>query len=925
MIPEDVDDLDAPALMDLSCPDWEERLRQGRSLVPDLPLDLIEGDRAVAAFNRLRLADVNGTPTMADAGGDWFRDIVRALFGSVDRATGVRAIRELFLLIPKKNSKALSLDTPIATPEGFTTMGDIAVGDLVLDLNGNPTEVLAKSEVFTHHECFDVEFSTGEHVICDAEHLWVTDAHLDRDRQERNSRTTPAPSVKTTAEIARSVKVKSGRYSINNHRTALPGSLNLPAAELPIPPYVLGAWLGDGATWAPVISAGAADAEHMVSQLHAAGHPAVIKGFDTRSGVAWISISHEAGNRRLPYRFRTAAIALGVLGNKHVPRAYLRASQEQRLDLLRGLMDTDGTIAKGGQASYSTTTQALKDDIIELVNSLGMKATVSELRATLHGKDHGPCWNVRFWPFDSVGVFTLPRKLERQRARTARNKPRSATRQIVAVRPVDSVPTQCISVVSETKQFLITRSLIPTHNTTNGALLMLVALLLNKRPRASFIMTAPVQDVADLAFSAVSGAITLDKVLEKKLDVKDYKKTIIHRQTKATLEIMTFDPAILTGQKISGGALIDELHVVGKMAKSASAIRQIRGGMLPFDEAFLLFITTQSEEPPKGIFHTELQKARAIRDGTRQGAMLPMLYEFPEKMQRSEEWRDPKHWHMVTPNAGRSISIPRLVGEYKVAEATGKDELAAWCSQHLDIEMGIALHSDRWAGIDFWVRQAAKNGLTLKDILQRSEVITIGVDGGGLDDLLGLSVLGREDEKADWLHWGHAWAHPIVFDRRKADVALFRDFESDGDLTIVKSIGDDMTGVADIVEECEDSGLLDKIGVDQAGIGSIVDAITARGIEHDRIIGIPQGWKLQGAILTMERKLASGEFHHGGRRMMAWTVGNAKSEPRGNAVMITKQSSGRAKIDPLMALFDSVALMGMNPKPRKRKFQTFFL
>lgn len=551
--------------LDLSCPDWVERLRTGRSLVPEMQLDLIEGDRAVAVFNRLRLSDVQGTPAMAEAGGDWFRDIIRALFGSLDQQTGIRAIRELFLLTPKKSAK-----------------------------------------------------------------------------------------------------------------------------------------------------------------------------------------------------------------------------------------------------------------------------------------------------------------------------------------------------------------------TTYGALLMLTALLLNRRPRAPFIMTAPVQDVADLAFATVSGAIALDPVLEKKLWVRDHKKTIVHRQTKAELEIMTFDPAVLTGQKVAG-ALIDELHVVGKMAKSPSAIRQLRGGMLPFPEAFLAFITTQSEEPPTGVFHAELQKARAIRDGTREGAMLPILYEFPESMQKSDEWRDPANWPMVTPNLGKSISIPRLVEEYKVAEATGKDELAAWASQHLDVEMGIALHSDRWAGIDFWVRQGAAAGLTLKDILKRSEVITIGVDGGGLDDLLGLSVLGREDGKADWLHWGHAWAHPIVFARRKADVAVFRDFESDGDLSIVSNLGDDMMGVADIVEECEDSGLLDNIGVDQAGIGSIVDAITARKINPERIIGIPQGWKLQGAIKTMERKLASGEFHHGGNRMMAWTVGNAKSEPRGNAVMITKQSSGSAKIDPLMALFDSVALMGMNPKPRKRKFQAFFM
>lgn len=910
---------------DLSCPDWEERLREGRSLVPDLPLDLVEGDRAVAAFNRLRLADVQGTPTMAEAGGDWFRDIIRALFGSLDRATGIRMIREVFLLTPKKSAKALALDTLIATPEGFTAMGDLAIGDLVIDLNGVPTKVLAKSEVFVDHECFEVEFSTGERVVCDAGHLWITDAHRDRDLQERQLRRTPAPSVKTTAEIARSLKVPSGRYTINNHRTSLPGPLKLPEAKLSIPPYVLGAWLGDGHTWGAVISAGAIDAHHMVSQLQAAGHPAVIKGFDKRSGVARISIAHDGPrNAKLPYRFRTAAVELGVLGNKHIPRRYLRASHQQRLELLRGLMDTDGTIAKGGQASYSTTTQALKDDVIELVNSFGMKATVGEQRAMLRGKDCGPCWTVRFWPFDSISVFTLPRKLGRQRASIARNSARSTTRQIVSVTPVESVPTQCISVASESKQFLISRSLIPTHNTSQGALLMLVALLLNKRPRGAFIMTAPYQDVAELAFAAVAGAIALDPVLEKKLWVREHKKTIVHRQTKAELEIMTFDPGILTGQKVAG-ALIDELHVVGKMAKSPSAIRQLRGGMLPFPEAFLAFITTQSEEPPTGIFHSELQKARAIRDGTREGAMLPILYEFPEKMQRSDEWRDPAHWHMVTPNIGRSISIPRLVEEYKVAEATSKEELAAWSSQHLNIEMGIALHSDRWEGIDFWVKSTAKGGLTLKNVLERSEVITIGIDGGGLNDLLGLSVLGRESDKADWLHWGHAWAHPIVFERHKSNSALYRDFESDGDLTIVKDIGEDMTGVADVVEECEKSGLLDNIGVDQAGIGSLVDAITGRGFAPERIVGIPQGWKLQGAILTMERKLASGEFHHAGSRMMAWTVGNAKSEPRGNAVMITKQGSGRAKIDPLMALFDSVALMGMNPKPRKRKYQAFFL
>jgi phage terminase large subunit-like protein len=149
-----------------------------------------------------------------------------------------------------------------------------------------------------------------------------------------------------------------------------------------------------------------------------------------------------------------------------------------------------------------------------------------------------------------------------------------------------------------TKQRLIRELflLVPKKNskTTNGALMMLTALLLNERPRASFFMTAPVQDVADLAFSAVSGAIQLDPVLDRKFHIRDHLKTIVHRETKATLDIMTFDPSVVTGLKVSGGALIDELHEIAKMSKAPKALRQLRGGMLPFPEAFLAFITTQS-------------------------------------------------------------------------------------------------------------------------------------------------------------------------------------------------------------------------------------------------------------------------------------------------------------------------------------------
>jgi len=465
-------------------------------------------------------------------------------------------------------------------------------------------------------------------------------------------------------------------------------------------------------------------------------------------------------------------------------------------------------------------------------------------------------------------------------------------------------------------------ALVPKKNskTTDGALLMVTALLLNERPRAGFVMTAPVQDVAQLAFDAAAGAIELDGVLAKKFHVRHHLKTILHRETKAELEIMTFDPSVLTGQKISGGALIDELHVCAKMAKASKALRQIRGGMIPFPEAFLAFITTQSDEAPVGVFAEELDKARGIRDGKREGSMLPVLFEFPAEIQKDEDrpWMNPAMWPAVTPNLGKSITIERLQADFRDAEQVSKEELQAWASQHLNIQVGLVTSANSWPGAPFW-QSCAEKDLTLEAVLKRSEVVTVGIDGGGLDDLLGLCVLGREKATGNWLHWAHAWAHPIALERRKSEAPLYLDFQADGDLTLVEHIGDDIEELADLVMQCEAAGVLERIGVDPAGIGTVVDELVGRGIDIKRIVGIPQGWKLVGAIKTTERKVAEGTFVHGGARLMAYSVTNAKVVPAGNAILITKQASGTGTIDPLMATFSAVSLMELNPVAKKRK------
>lgn len=463
--------------------------------------------------------------------------------------------------------------------------------------------------------------------------------------------------------------------------------------------------------------------------------------------------------------------------------------------------------------------------------------------------------------------------------------------------------------------------------TSYSALLMLVALLLNTRPRAEFFFIAPVQDTADMAFSQASGAVDLDEVLQKKLHVKHHLKTIEHRVTKASLTILTFDPTTTTGIKVSGGVMIDEVHVMAKSAKAGAALGQVIGGMLPFPEAFCLYTTTQSDEPPSGVFAAKLKQAREIRDGKRAGRLLPVLFEFPMPMQAdtSKPWLAPPMWRCVIPNMGRSIQLPDLIEGCAVARETSEEEFRRWASQHLNIQIGVALHAHAWAGTRYWEKAGSvvelRGAAGLEYLLKRCEVVTAGIDGGGLDDMMGLAFVGRELETGRWLHWCHAWIQADVLELRKSEAPAFRDFEEDGDLTIVDMPGEDVEQLVDLIEQVEKSGLLDRIGVDQAGIAAVVEALLDRGFKMERIVGIPQGWKLVGSIKTVERKLKSGELVHGATRLMAYCAGNAKAVPKGNAMMIDKQTCGTAKIDPLMALFDAATLMTMDPKPRRKRYQ----
>ncbi len=456
--------------------------------------------------------------------------------------------------------------------------------------------------------------------------------------------------------------------------------------------------------------------------------------------------------------------------------------------------------------------------------------------------------------------------------------------------------------------------LIPKKNSksTIAAGIMMTALILNWRQSAEFSVLAPTVEVANNAYAPARDMVQKDEDLDDLLHVQSHVKTITHRESNATLKVLAADQNTVGGKK-SVGTLVDELHLFGKISSAENMFREALGGRASRPEGFVIWLSTQSDEPPAGVFRQKLEYARKVRDGEIvDPGFVPIIFEHPPEMVASGDCLKLENMRLVNPNIGFSVDEVFLEREYKIAEQAGPESFRGFMAKHANVEIGMNLRSDRWAGADFWARQAVPV-FDLHELIERSEIVDVGIDGGGLDDLLGFAAVGRCSTTRQWFTWAHAWAHPSVLERRKDIAPRLLDFAKAGDLTLVQRIGDDVDGVAQLVAAIEEAGKLDKVGCDPMGLGGIADALLEAGIPEDKVVGISQGWKMTGAIKTAERKLAEGVMVHPGQALMAWCVGNARIEPRGNGVIITKQASGTAKIDPLLAVLNAVTLMALNP------------
>jgi deoxycytidine triphosphate deaminase len=362
-------------------------------------------------------------------------------------------------LVARLEGKALAFDTRVPTPAGWKTMAGLDVGDKVFDPDGRPVPIVAATELLVGRPCRQVTFSDGTKVIADADHQWEVQTKYDR--QCGHVR------VMTTDAIARSLTIPHSRTKEYAYHVPQARAVEYPEKDLPVDPYVFGAWIGDGTSTAAEITC--ADPE-IVAQIDLAGYAVhrTAKAYGWRIGGTATRVRDAGGRYTGAGTLQGTLREMGVLGDKRIPREYMEGSVEQRRALLEGLMDTDGYIDTRGRCDLTTVKRALAHQYCELIASLGHRPVIAEKPAKLYGKHCGTRYEVTFTP--SRLVFRLPRKRFRQVIGVRRHHSRA----IVDVREVPSVPVRCIEVGSERGAFLVTTSFIPTHNSSLGRLGLLI-------------------------------------------------------------------------------------------------------------------------------------------------------------------------------------------------------------------------------------------------------------------------------------------------------------------------------------------------------------------------------------------------------------------------------------------------------------------
>jgi phage terminase large subunit-like protein len=849
---------------------------------------------------------------------DWQYEATMRIFGWVkwsgELGRWIRRFTKACVWVPKKNAKCLALDTPIPTPSGWKSMGEIEAGDIVFSADGTQCRVVAAYAPKLDPDCYEVSFSNGEKIKCNGEHLWLTTA-LQRQIGE-NGKGKPATgnqwtgplglrwsrtAVRSTVEIAKTLRRGDGAC---NHSIQMPNSISMDGVDLPMHPYVFGCWLGDGDSDCARITCSADDLPEYRREFAACGYAVEHCAEDKRTnGKTW------------RFRFqaidshpeRTTLKSMGVFKDKKIPSIYLRAAAEQRIALLQGLMDTDGTVDKSGKCiTYSTKLDSLRNGVCELLSSLGIKHKTREYCPVISGLQRR-YFSIQFHSFtDQATVFRLPRKIKRLRKTSdLQIRPRSRTVQITNIERIAPVPVRCIKVDHPSSLYLCGKTMIPTHNTPTAAAWALYLLAGDgEQGNHVFFAAADGQQArlaAKHAVEMVKASPELNEDDGGEIGINLSEMKLIHRPTLSDAKPISSgdNRAARAKQGLNGSVIIDEIHVVDDQFISNSSL-DMAG--ISREEPLHIEVSTAGKDPD-GYGRKRYEYGKSIEAGqVIDERFFFLCYEAPQELTDEDLDADPVKWgRMANPSWGRIVKEAEFLATYEEKKRSVAD-LADFKTFRLNIWQHAA---SPWLNVSDW--RACRAEFTEADLL--GKVCFGGLDLSKTRDMTALALAFPIDAVIRVLVYFFMPEAGLKALAVKVPRAL--DWAKRGLIRVTPGATTDYREIKRLFKEKEKKFQIDQLLYDDWNAEQVTQELAEEtGVER---VAFGQNMKTYNEPMKdLEARILERTIQHDGNEVLDWQIGHTEVAERNANIMPAKpERAEHKKIDGVVA-----AIMASAPAMR---------
>ena len=820
----------------------------------------------------------------------WQVFAVASIFGWKSTKDKCRRYKKAYISVARKNGKAEHIDNWLPTPDGMKQMKHVQAGDYLIGEDGNPVQVQAVTEIQNDRPCVEIVFSDGERIVCDENHEWVF-----RKKRKKGSRG-EKPSIYFTDKVVESKDLlgkelcdsQGAKYRVKN--VVFEGTHQ----DLPVDPYVLGAWLGDGHSAGCSITGEQDDIQTIINAIEYAGYKWSRVSSGNKPDHIWtISVTNGKGNPTLTNDLKKA----GVLRNKHIPSQYFIADVKQRIALLQGLMDTDGTISESGQCEFTQMSGQLADDVKKLLNSLGVHCKPIKCDARIDGISVGEKTRLLFFPPSWLMPFRLPRK--RQRVRV---KKKDGTRKVVSVtRLPENQKTKCVQVEGGV---YLTGNYVLTHNSTLAAAICTYCAGFDYNPIskgfenvAQVVLAASKKEQADRVTMAECVRMREQSNLLKEMsDYKNRQITFSHNSG----HIITIGSDKAFDGLSPHCCNVDEMHAFRSSGNQKEFIDTMKTGSGARTQSIFL-VTTTAGSTASDLWKSEWNYATGVASGEYDdNSYFCLSYELDEE----DDPLDSSVWIKANPCMGVTLSKEYLEDQAKPAAAdnVSLNRFTRYHGNRLVSNLDTAFNLDQW--------DACQGELS---DWYEAEAVGCGIDLGARDDLASLCFCARfptEDfvEDADgnqnpiYRYEFRSYSYIALDSVRDISAKPFCDFIQDGHLVRSKFPLSELE--RDCVERSREFGCwqvaFDPYNAQQAG-----ERISQEGIEAVTMAQTTRHFNEP--IGELRQAIIEGRVRHDGNPLLRWAIGNAVLvTDRQDRVMYAKDQC-QEKIDPAVAATMSFA------------------